>query len=84
MMNTDFIMKMLMGFGNNINEKDFKKETTKKFMKIIIELAYAFRDEGDYSKYIYTIGKIIGQKIENDDEFEKKVIDFMDNIKKIL
>jgi len=83
-MNTDLVMKMLMGFSENINDKEFKKETTKKFMKIIVELAYAFRDEQNYSKYIYSIGKIVGQKIENDDEFEKKVINFMENIKKIL
>ena len=83
-MNTDLVMKMLMSFSENINDKEFKKETTKKFMKIIVELAYAFRDEQNYSKYIYSIGKIVGQKIENDDEFEKKVINFMENIKKIL
>ena len=83
-MNTDLVMKMLMGFSDSINDKEFKKETTKKFMKIIIELAYAFKDEDNYSKYIYNIGKIVGQKIESDDEFEKKVINFMENIKKIL
>ena len=83
-MNTDMLMKMLMSFSDNINDKEFKKDTTKKFMKIIVELAYAFKDEGNYSKYIYNIGKIVGQKIENDNEFEKKVIDFMKNIKEIL
>jgi len=83
-MNTNIILSMISRMSEKIQVNNFKKKTTKKFLAIIQELAFAFRNEDNYANYIYSIGKIVSQKIENDNDFEQKVIEFMENIKKIL
>jgi len=83
-MNTDIILSMISRMSDKIKADDFKKETTKKFLQIIQELSFAFRNEDNYANYIYSIGKIISKKIEDDNDFEQKVIEFMENTKKIL
>jgi len=83
-MNTDIILSMISKMSNNVKVEDFKKDTTKKFLQIIAELSFAFRNEDNYAKYVYSIGKIVAKKIEDDNDFEQKVIEFMENTKKIL